>query len=159
MQNRTEALIQEFLSVHTQMNNVFKNIKKIDFQYNAKLQTVATILENQTKNKNEVYKHILTHASNADFEITEEGYDHAVAQLRKYKQQMVDSSLSDRKNVIQLAMNFTNLNIIVFEGMLDLLKKYEKEKGIVHPSLKENLELLLRLETRDLNTLESFQRK
>jgi len=159
MSNKTGLLISEFLAIHKQMNTVYKNIRKIDGQYNLRLETIATILDQQSKNRFDVYSKILNSASEQDVDITDEGYEEALEILRAYKTKMIDTSMTQKKNIVNLALEFTNLNIVIFNNILDLIVQYEVEKDITHGPMKENIEMLLKLEERDVKTLLSFKKK
>lgn len=156
MNEKLDSLISVLGKIHEKMNKKYKNIEKIDGQYNFKIETIARVLALQTQNKMNVYNSMLMDASKMETEITQEGHRIVIELLNKCEKVTSKSTTVTNENLLKAALDFSNAKIQLFSGVMEVLDRFEQEKGIKHMVLKDKVETILELENKDILTIKSF---
>lgn len=157
MNGKIESLIQAFANVHSKISKMYKNLESIEGQYNPKIKTIAKILWMQTENKIKVYNTMLMDAANLEMEITEEGYQAALQMTKDCEEALKKNMSLGDLDIIGIAIEFSKIKVDLFRNVLALLNRFESEKNIVHKELKEKVTLIIHLEERDSEILETYR--
>lgn len=156
MNEKLENLIAVLGKIHEKMNNKYKNIEKIDGQYNKKIKIVARILALQTQNKTKAYNTMLMDASKSENDITSEGHQIVIELLNRCEKVASKPTTVTNENLLKTALDFSEAKIELFTSVVEILERFEQEKGIEHTVLKSKVETILELENKDILTIKSF---
>lgn len=159
MNEKIESLIQAFATVHGKISKMYKNLELIEGQYNPKIKTIAKILWLQTENKIRIYNTILMDAAQIELEITDEGYQAALQMTKDCEEALKKNMSLGDLDIISIAIEFSKIKIHLFRKVLALLNQFETEKNIVHKELKEKVTLIIQLEEKDSEILETYRVK